>query len=284
MRKGDIDILVDPRPDDARDLAKQSGVTLYRQPSNNVTYLALNLEKPPFGDVRVRRAIAYAIDKAAIASSFYALGAQVADNWTPPGMLGENRAVKAYPHDAARAKKLLTQAGFPNGFATQLYYPTSPRPYMPEPQRMAEAIQANLSEAGIKVTLQPLEFAVFLTKVRNGEHPMCLIGWTGDNGDPDNFMYDLLDQDSAVKGEAQNFSFWRDPAFHALMLAGQQTVDEKKRAAIYARANAMIYDQVPAVPISHSVVSFAAKSSIGGIVPRPDSILNFELMKPKGNP
>jgi peptide/nickel transport system substrate-binding protein len=68
------------------------------------------------------------------------------------------------------------------------------------------------------------------------------------------------------------------------MLAGQQTVDEKKRAAIYARANAMIYDQVPAVPISHSVVSFAAKSSIGGIVPRPDSILNFELMKPKGNP
>jgi peptide/nickel transport system substrate-binding protein len=155
---------------------------------------------------------------------------------------------------------------------------------MPEPQRMAEAIQANLSEAGIKVTLQPLEFAVFLTKVRNGEHPMCLIGWTGDNGDPDNFMYDLLDQDSAVKGEAQNFSFWRDPAFHALMLAGQQTVDEKKRAAIYARANAMIYDQVPAVPISHSVVSFAAKSSIGGIVPRPDSILNFELMKPKGNP
>jgi len=284
MKKGDVDILTDPRPDDARDLEKEQGITLYRQPSNNITYLALNVDKQPFGDVRVRRAVDYAIDKAAIAANFYSLGAQVADNWTPPGMLGANSAVKAYPHDVSAAKKLIAQAGLPNGFSTQLYYPTSPRPYMPEPQRMAEAIQANLADAGIKVTLQPLEFAVFLTKVRNGEHPMCLIGWTGDNGDPDNFMYPLLDQDSAVKGQAQNFSFWRDPKFHVLMLAGQQTVDEKKRAAIYAQANALIHDQAPAVPIAHSVVSFAAKSSIGGIVPRPDSALNFELMYSKGNP
>lgn len=284
MKKGDIDILVDPRPDDARDLAQQKGITLYRQPSNNLTYVALNVEKKPFGDVRVRRAIALAIDKVAIAKSFYVLGAEVADNWTPPGMLGGNPAVKAYPHDVAQAKRLLAQAGLAGGFSTSLYYPTSPRPYMPEPQRLAEAIQANLRDVGITVTLEPYEFGVFLTKVRNGEHPMCLIGWTGDNGDPDNFMYDLLDQDSAVKGQAQNYSFWRDPAFHKLMLAGQQTIDEKKRAAIYARANAMIHDQSPAVPIAHSVVSFAAKSSIGGVIPHPDSILSFEDMKPRSGP
>jgi len=284
MKKGDIDILVDPRPDDARDLAQQKGITLYRQPSNNVTYLSMNMEKKPFDNLYVRRAIAYAIDKAAIAKSFYALGAQVADNWTPPGMLGENKSVKAYPRDIATAKNLLAQAGLAAGFATQLYYPTSPRPYMPEPQRMAEAIQADLREIGVNVTLQPLEFAVFLSKVRNGEHPMMLIGWTGDNGDPDNFMYDLLDQDSAVKPNAQNYSFWRDPAFHKLMLAGQQTLDEKRRAAIYQQANALIHDQVPAIPIVHSVVSFAAKSSIGGVVARPDSILNFELMHAAGGP
>ncbi len=280
MKRGEIDILVDPRPDDARDLAQQRGVTLYRQPSNNVVYLALNLDKKPFGDVRVRRAVGYAIDKAAIVRSFYTLGARIADNWTPPGMSGENPAIKAYPHDVTKAKQLLGQAGLPGGFSTELYYPTSPRPYMPEPQRMAEAIQANLREAGINVTLQPYEFGIFLTKARNGEHPMALIGWTGDNGDPDNFMYTLLDQDSAIKGQAQNYSFWRDPAFHKLMLAGQQTVDERKRAAIYRQANALIHDRAPAIPIAHSVVSFAAKSSIGGVVPRPDSVLSFELMKP----
>jgi peptide/nickel transport system substrate-binding protein len=281
IKKGDVDLLTDPRPDDAKDLALQPGIKLYQQPSNNVSYLALNMDKKPFDNVLVRRAIAESIDEKAIASGFYALGAVVADNWTPPGMLGENPALKAYPQNFAKARALLKQAGFPNGFSTQLYYFTSPRPYMPEPQRIAETIQADLKQAGIDVTLEPFEFSVFLTKVRNGEHPMCLIGWTGDNGDPDNFFYPLLDRDSAVKGQAQNYSFWRDPKFHALMLAGQQSVDQKQRAEIYREANAMVHDQVPAVALVHSVVSFAAKSSIDGIVPRPDSALNFELMKPE---
>ncbi len=280
MRKGDIDMLFDPRPDDAKALEEQHGVRLYHPRSNNLSYLALNVEKKPFDDVRVRRAVAYAIDKAGILRSFYSEGAVVADNWTPPGMLGENPAVKAYPQDLAKARALLAQAGVSN-FSTELYYPTSPRPYMPEPQRMAEAIAADLHEAGIEVTLEPFEFAVFLQKVRNGEHPMCLIGWTGDNGDPDNFTYPLLDQDSAVKGQAQNYSFWRDPRFHALMLAGQRNVDEAKRGAIYRQANALISDQVPAVPIAHSVVTFAAKDTVAGVVASPDDRFNFALMYPR---
>jgi peptide/nickel transport system substrate-binding protein len=284
MKQGNVDILVDPRPDDAKDLATQPGIDLYRQPSNNLMYLALNMDKAPFSNLDVRRAIAYAIDKQAIATNFYALGAVVADNWTPPGMLGANPATKAYPHDPAKARALLAKAGFPHGFTTDLYYPTSPRPYMPEPQRVAEALQADLRAVGINATLQPREFGVWLDEARKGDQTMSLIGWTGDNGDTDNFMYDLLDQDAAVKGQAQNYSFWRDPNFHALMLAGQQSVDEKQRAGIYAKANAMIVDQEPAVPLVHSVVSFAAKHSIAGIVARPDSTLNYELMSPRGGP
>ncbi len=283
MKTGDVDVLVDPRPDDARDLARLPGIAVYHPASNNVSYLALNVERPPFGNVLVRRAIDYAIDKSALARSFFAEGATVADNWTPPGMLGENRAVKARERDVARAKALLAQAGVPH-FATELYYPTSPRPYMPEPARIAEAIQANLKDVGIDVTLEPFEFPVFLDKIRNGEHPMCIIGWTGDNGDPDNFMYPLLDQDSAVKGQAQNYSFWRDPRFHRLMLAGQRTVDERRRGAIYRAANALIADQAPAISLVHSVVSFAARSSLAGVVPRPDSEINFELIRPRGGP
>ena len=103
LKKGDVDILTDPRPDDATDLAKQPGIKLYTQPSNNVAYVALNMEKKPFGDVRVRRAIAYAIDKAAIAKGFYTLGAVVADDWTPPGMIGGDPSLRAYPHDLAKA-------------------------------------------------------------------------------------------------------------------------------------------------------------------------------------
>lgn len=283
MKKGDIDMLTDPRPDDAKDLGATAGISLYHPPSNNVSYLAMNVEKKPFDSVLVRQAVAYAIDTNALVKSFYTEGATIANNWTPVGMMGENPAVKAYPHDVAKAKALLAQAGAAH-VTTELYYPTSPRPYMPEPQRIAEAIQANLKAVGIEVTLQPFEFGVFLTKIRNGEHPMCLIGWTGDNGDPDNFMYALLDQDSAVKGQAQNYSFWRDPDFHKLMLAGQQTVDEGKRAKIYAAANAMIHDRVPAIGLVHSVVSFAAKSTIGGVIASPDTAFNFITMRPKATP
>jgi peptide/nickel transport system substrate-binding protein len=280
IEKGDIQILTDPRADDAKTLAQQKGIRIVDQPSNNLAYLALNVEKKPFDKLLVRQAVAYAIDSTAIAKGLYAPGTIVAGNWTPPQMLGENPAVKPYVRDVARAKALLKAAGLPNGFSTNMFYPTAPRPYMPEPQRLAETLQAQLKDAGIFVTLEPYEFGVFLSKVRNGDHETCLIGWSGDNGDPDDFFYPLLDQDSAHKGTAQNYSFWRDPTFHALMLAGQSTVDEAKRKAAYMRANAMVHDQVPAVPLVHTVVPVALSTSIKGFVPSPDTRYHFELIAP----
>lgn len=279
IQKGDIDMLTDPRPDDAATLGKQQGIAIVEQPSNNNSYVAMNVEKKPFGDARVRQAVAYALDLATMAKSLYSKGAVVADNWTPPGMLGENPAVKAYPHDVAKAKALLAAAGYPNGFTTSLTYPTAPRPYLPEPQRVAETIQANLEQAGIHVTLQPFEFGVFLDNVKHGRHEMCLIGWTGDNGDPDNFFYPLLDQDSARKdGNAQNYSFWRDPNFHALMLRGQGTVNDAQRAAVYRQANAMVHDLAPAIPLVHTTVPIVMKSTIKGFVPSPNTAYHFALI------
>jgi peptide/nickel transport system substrate-binding protein len=126
--------------------------------------------------------------------------------------------------------------------------------------------------------LQPLELAVFLSKIHNGDHEMCLIGWTGDNGDPDNFYYTLLDQDSAHKGDAQNYSFWRDPAFHRLMLAGQHTLDDPSRAKIYQQAAVLVHDQVPLVPIVHTAVPIVMRKTFAGFVPSPTLDYHFELM------
>jgi peptide/nickel transport system substrate-binding protein len=285
IEKGDIDMLTDPSPDDAKRLATQKGIAVVQQPSNNVSYLAMDVEKKPFDDVRVRRAVASAIDVGAMAKSLYAAGAVVADNWTPPGMLGANPAVHVYKHEVAAAKALLAAAGFPHGFTTTLFYSTAPRPYLPEPGRVAETIQANLRDIGIAVTLQPYEWGVFLDKIKHGEHDMALIGWTGDNGDPDNFFYPLLDQDSAHKdGTAQNYSFWRDPKFHALMLAGQAESDDAKRKPIYEKANAMVHDQVPAVSLVHTTVPLVMKSTIKGFVPSPNTSYHFALVQaPSGS-
>jgi peptide/nickel transport system substrate-binding protein len=281
LQKGDIDGLTDPRPDDAKAFAGNKDVVVYRQPANNVAYLALNVEKKPFDDVRVRQAVAYAVDVNALVKGLYGEGAVVNGNFTPPGMLGENPALKPYPQDIAKAKSLLAAAGFPNGLKTELFFGTAPRPYLPEPQRVAEAIQSDLRKAGIEVTLEPYEWGVYLQKIRNGEHPLALIGWTGDNGDPDNFFYPLLDRDSAIKGQAQNISFWKDPKFHELIIAGQRTVDDAKRRSIYMRANAMVHEQVPVVAFVHAAVPLVMSAKVGGVIPRPDSILNFELMHPK---
>jgi peptide/nickel transport system substrate-binding protein len=240
--------------------------------------LALNLEHKPFDNVLVRRAVAQAIDLPAIVKALYAPGSVVAENFIPRGMLGDDPAVHAWPHDPAAAKSLLAQAGFPHGFSTTLLFPTSPRPYMPEPQRLAEAIQADLKQAGINVVLQPLELAVFLSKVHNGEHDLCLIGWTGDNGDPDNFYYTLLDRDSAHKPDAQNYSFWRDPAFHRLMLDGQRTLDEAARAKIYRQAAVLVHDQVPLVPIVHTSVPVIVRKAFTGFIPSPTLDYHFETM------
>ncbi|BDE06347.1 ABC transporter substrate-binding protein [Vulcanimicrobium alpinum] len=280
LEKGDIDMLTDPRPEDAKTLAAK-GIALALQPANNTSYIAPETEKKPFGDPRVRQAIAYAIDKEAMVAHLYAKGAMVANDWLPPGMLGDNPALKAYPHDVARAKALLAAAGYPHGFSTTLSYPTSPRPYLPDPPRVAETLQSDLRAAGIEVTLQPSEFGVFLDKVRHGEHELALIGWTGDNGDPDNFLYPLLDQDSARKdGTAQNYSFWRDPAYHELMLAGQRTNDPAKRAAIYRKALVMIHDLAPAIPLVHTTVPVALKPTIKGFVPSPNTAYHFVLIQP----
>ncbi len=280
IEKGDIDMLTDPRPDDAKKLAGEQGISVVQQMPNNVSYLAMDVEKKPFGDLRVRQAVAYAIDVATMAKSLYSSGAVVADNWTPPWMLGANPAVKAYPHDVAKARALLAAAGFPHGFTTTLSYSTAPRPYLPEPQRVAETIQANLAQVGITATLQPYEWGVFLDRIKHGLHEMCLIGWTGDNGDPDNFFYPLLDQNSAHKdGTAQNYSFWRDPAFHKLMLAGQATVEDAKRKPVYQQANAMVHDQAPAVPLVHTTVPIVLKSSLKGFVPSPNTSYHFNLIQ-----
>jgi peptide/nickel transport system substrate-binding protein len=278
IEKGELAMLTDPRPDDAAMLGAEKAITIVNQPSNNLAYLAMNVEKKPFDDVRVRRAVAMSLDLPAIVHALYGPGTTLGDNWTPPGMLGENHAVKIWPHDVAAAKKLLADAGFPHGFTTQLLLPTSPRPYMPDPQRLGEAIQADLKDVGIDVVLEPFEFGVFLAKIQNGEHSMCLIGWSGDNGDPDNFYYPLLDRDSAIKPYAQNYSFWRDPQFHKLMLAGQRSVNDAVRRKIYQAAARMVHDRVPAISLLHTPVPVALRTSVHGFVPSPDTEYHFELM------
>ena len=155
---------------------------------------------------------------------------------------------------------------------------TAPRPYLPEPQRVAETIQQDLAKVGIQATLQSFEWGVYLAKVQGGEHDLALYGWTGDNGDPDNFLYTLLDKDSAKPPGANNVCFWKNDAFHELMMAGQVESDPVRRDAVYRKALLLIHDQVPAVPIAHNAPPTGFRSGVKGFIPNPDTSEDFNLM------
>src|SRR5437879_9955665 len=139
-----------PNPADLDAIRKDANVTILEQPGLNIGYLAFNTQKKPFDDVRVRKAISMAIDKKAIIDAVFLSAGVAAKNPIPPSMWSYNDAVKDDPFDPAAAKKLLAEAGFPNGMETDLWAMPVPRPHNPNAKRIAELMQAVLAKIGVK--------------------------------------------------------------------------------------------------------------------------------------
>ncbi len=267
LQAGNIDIMDGLNPPDVKIVEEDENLQLFLRPPMNVGYLAMNMDVEPFDNLLVRQAINHAINKEALIENFYAGLAQPAVNPMPPSIWGFNYSVKPYEYDPERAKELLAEAGFPNGFKTELWAMPIPRPYMPQPRKIAEAIQADLAKIGIEAEIVSFDWGAYLQKVENGEHPMALLGWIGDNGDPDNFLYVLLDKDNAVKGSAGNIAFYRSDKVHELLIKAQRTFDKAERTRLYEEAQVIIHRDAPWVPLVYAQQPIAAKASIRGYIP-----------------
>ena len=160
---------------------------LLEQAGLNIGYLAMNAKKPPFDKVEVRQAIAMAIDRDAILKEVYQGAGQKAKNPIPPTMWSYDEATVDYEYNPEKAKEMLKAAGVEN-LATDLWWMPVQRPYNPNAKRMAEMMQADLAKVGINATLVSYEWGEYRKRLQAGEHQMGLLGWTGDNGDPDNFL------------------------------------------------------------------------------------------------
>src|SRR5690606_33157507 len=133
-----------------------------------------------------------AIDKTSIVEAVYQGAGKVAKNPIPPTLWSYNDAIEDYPYDPEQAQRLLSDAGYPQGFETDLWYMPVSRPYNPDAKRVAEMIKADLAKIGVRINLLTYDWATYRAKLQAGEHAMALFGWTGDTGDPDNFLYVLL--------------------------------------------------------------------------------------------
>jgi len=270
LESGSVDFARSILPDEQSFVELHPDLALYHQAGNDVSYLALNMLHPPFDDVRVRRAANYAINKEPIVKLAYQGRAVVADGPLPSTQWAYHAPKTKYPYDPGLAKRLLAEAAADGKFdpdrVLRLYAPSTPRPYMAQPERVARFLQTALEQVGIKTELVLQPYAAHRASVESGEHDLALFGWTGDNGDPDNFLYVLFNTDHTVVGDAQNIAFYRQPDVDKMLVEAQGTVDEDARASIYARVQDRIAADAPWVPIAHSELVIAARADLEGVM------------------
>ncbi len=266
---GAVDVMDGINPEDLEAIRKNSDLKLLEQPGMNLAYLAFNQLRPPFDDRRVRLAVRLAVDRAAIVEHLYYGTAIPAVNPLPPTLWGYNSGIALDERNLEKARTLLNEAGHPNGFETTLWAMSIPRPYLPQPKKAAEIIKQNLADIGIDVKIISYEWGTYLEKTQKGEHDMCLLGWSADNGDPDNFLYVLLDKDNTKVGSASNVSFYRSDELHEVLLQAQDISDLAERARLYRLAQEIIYRDAPMIPLSHVNQTLALSRRVHDLVITP---------------
>lgn len=261
LKAGECHIMPYPNPADIEQMRKDKQIKLLEQEGLNVGYLAFNAEKKPFDNVKVRQALNIAIDKKAIIDAIFQGAGKVAKNPIPPTIWSYNDSVEDYPYDPAAAKKLLKEAGYANGFETDIWAMPVQRPYNPNARRMAEMIQADWAKVGVKAKIVTYEWTEYLKRSMNGEHKSILLGWTGDNGDPDNFMAVLLGCDAIG---SSNRSRWCYKPFDDLLQKAKVSSDMAERTRLYEEAQKIFKEQAPWVTIAHSMVHMPMRKEVEG--------------------
>ncbi|WP_153731775.1 ABC transporter substrate-binding protein [Sporosarcina obsidiansis] len=262
LKNNEIDLMEGLNQTDLPTLEGDENVQLFKRPSANVGYFTFNITKAPFDNVKVRQAISYAIDKQGIIDTFYGPLAVPAKNMMPPVIWGYNDEVTDYNYDLDKAKSLLAEAGFPNGFDTELMVMSTDRVYLPQPQKVAEAVKANLSGIGINVKITTYEWAAYLSKVLNKEHAFAAIGRLSENGDPDNFLYTMLHSNSS-----SNLSLYKNDEVDELLSLAQQTIDKEERNTIYKKVQELVHEDAPTIPLAHVESAMAGATSVKGYIP-----------------
>ncbi|WP_319533579.1 ABC transporter substrate-binding protein [uncultured Cohaesibacter sp.] len=259
LKAGECHVMPYPNPADIEAMKADDSINMMEQAGLNVGYLAYNNQMDKFKDVRVRKALNMAINKQAILDAVFQGAGQVAKNPIPPTMWSYNENTVDDPYDPEAAKKLLAEAGV-EGMKTNIWAMPVQRPYNPNARRMAELIQADWQAVGVEAEIVSYEWGEYLKRSSNGEHDTVLLGWTGDNGDPDNFMYVLLGCDAVESGA--NRAKWCNEEFNDLLVKAKQTTDVAERTKLYEEAQLVFKREAPWATIAHSVVFMPLSSKV----------------------
>jgi peptide/nickel transport system substrate-binding protein len=260
-------------PQDMPTIEGDENLQLLPRPAFNVGYVGINQAKPPLDKIEVRQAIAHGLNREEVVSEFYPPGAEVATQFMPPLVEGYADDVTEYEFDPEKSKQLLQDAGLTLPVELEFWYPSDvSRPYMPDPKRNFEAFRASLEQSGFKITPKTAPWSPdYLGQVDEGNATLYLLGWTGDYGDPDNFVGTFFQNPQKAWG---TIAHPNQEVVDKLNEAETET-DLDARTGLYQEANRLIMDWLPGVPYVHTKPALAFAANVSGYEPSPVSLESF---------
>jgi peptide/nickel transport system substrate-binding protein len=285
LKAGEIHGMEGLNPDDVGVVKGDANLQLLLRPTNTTGYIAFNYKVKEFQDKRVRQAFAQAINKRGIVDALYGGTGLVASQFQPPALWGYNRELKDYEYSPTQAQALLREAGHSQGLSDitwedgkkeplVFWYMSRSRPYFPNPKEIAEAMAADLAKVGIKTQLQTTEWAVYLDKRKNGQMPLYMLGWTGDNGDPDNFLCYFFCQPGAARE-----GFYGNKPLADVLLRAQKLTQQSERAKLYRQAEQLLRDDAGRLFIANNQPPLAFAKRVKGYVPHPTGSEYFNTVE-----
>lgn len=272
LKAGECQIATYPRPADLPAIRSNPKLRVMSQPGFNLGYVAYNVKHGPLSKLEVREALDMSINKPAIIKAVYQGAGQPATNPMPPTQWSYNKSLKDAPFNDAKAKALLAKAGYAKGLNITLWAMPVQRAYNPNAKLMAEMIQSDWAKIGVHAKIVTYEWGEYIKRAKAGEHDAMLIGWTGDNGDPDNWLGTLYGCD-AVNGN--NFSKWCYKPYDDLIKQGKRTSNMAERTRDYMKAQVILKQQVPVTTIAHSTVNQPMSTRVVGFKVSPFGLNSF---------
>ncbi len=275
LMTGAVDVIDGIDTNDVKTL-ESKGMTVLKADGMNINYMGFYTYKKPFDNLILRKAISMAINRQNLVDYLYQGYAKVPNSILPSFIPGYSKDVKPYDYNPEEAKKLLAEAGYPNGFEFNVITYSNPRPYNPvNGEKLAAAIQADLAKIGVKMNIKSYPWKEYKQILKDGEGDAYFYGWIGDNGDADNFL--MLLETAQIKG-GLNASKFSNAKLDELIEQGRITMDPAKRAAIYADAQKIVVEDAPWVLLSHGMDMKASRPNIKGVELHPTGNMWLETV------
>ena len=267
LKRGECHFYAKPQPTDIPLMKKHKNIKLIKGKAYNLAYLAINNNKPPLNNKKVRQAIAHALNRDLYITAIYKNLAETLDSPVPPALWGHNPNIKLPDYNLKKAKALLKAAGLEKGFTVKLWTLPVSRPYNPNGKKMGELMQADLKKVGIKVELLTYDWPTYLAKSAKGEHELLQLGWSADIADPSNFLQILLTCEAIKSGS--NRSRWCNKGYSELISQAMAQSSRKKAEELYKKAQVIFSQELPFIPLAHAYKYTALSHLVRDYVSKP---------------